>query len=130
MSESCKVLMIEDEKDILYSFEQVFENFEDVEFFGAESALQGIEVARAQCPGVILLDLHMPHMSGEAAFVELKKILPESKFIVMTGWGDEETKQRIERMGVDAYFSKPVKLEGLVTKIMGFLRNHSEVKNG
>ena len=116
-----KVLMIEDEKDIIYSLAQVFENFKHIKFIGTESALQGIELAKVERPSVVLLDLHMPRMSGEEALVELKKLLPEAKFIVMTGWEDGETKQRIERKGVDAYFSKPMDLEKLVTKIINLL---------
>ena len=130
MNELCKVLMIEDEKDIIYSLAQVFENFRNIKFIGAECALQGIELARVERPGVILLDLNMPHVSGEEALVRIKQLLPESKFIVMTGWGDEETKQRIERMGVDAYFSKPMNLERLVAKIMSFFRISPGVENG
>jgi CheY-like chemotaxis protein len=113
--------MIEDEKDIIYSLRQVFENFKHITFIAAESALEGIELAKAERPGVILLDLHMPRVSGEEALSELKKILPQAKIIVMTGWENKDTQQRIEKMGVDAYFSKPVGLEKLVTKIINLL---------
>jgi len=121
MDEPYKVLMIEDEQDIIYALAQVFENFKHIKFFGAESAVQGIELAKAERPGVVLLDLHMPRMSGEEALAELKKLLPETKFIIITGWDDGETKRRIERMGIDAYFSKPMDLERLVTKIISLL---------
>lgn len=116
-----KVLMIEDEKDIIYSLAQVFENFKHIKFLSAESALQGIKLAKAERPDVILLDLHMPRMSGEEALKNLKEILPGSKFIIMTGWEDGETKQRIEKMGVDGYFTKPMNLEKLITKIISLL---------
>ena len=130
MNEQYKVLMIEDEKDIIYALAQVFENFKHIKFLGAESALQGIELAKAERPGVILLDLHMPRMSGEEALAELKKLLPETKFIVITGWDDGETRLRVERMGIDAYFSKPMNLEKLVTKIISLLMIKNEVENG
>ena len=130
MSEQYKVLMIEDEKDIIYSLAQVFENFKHIKFIGAESALQGIELAKVERPGVILLDLHMPRMGGEEALAELKGLLPEAKFIIMTGWEDGETKQRIESIGVEAYFSKPMDLEKLVTKIIYLLMIKDEVRNG
>lgn len=121
MSEQYKVLMIEDEKDIIYSLTQTFQNFKHIKFLSAESALLGIEIAKVEQPGVILLDLHMPRMSGEEALAELKKNLPQTKYIVMTGWDNGETKKRIEKMGVDAYFQKPVDLEKLITKIISLL---------
>ena len=58
-------------------------------------------------------------MNGEEALRELKPLLPGTKFIVMTGWEDGQTKSRITReIGVDAYFEKPVELEKVITKVI------------
>ena len=113
--------MIDDEADIVSFFSKTFENFKHIQFFTALRAGQGIEIAKQERPAVILLDLRMPGMNGEEALTELKKFLPETKFIVMTGWEDGETKERIEGLGVSAYFSKPVDLEKVVTKIMSLI---------
>lgn len=118
---SYKVLMIDDEFDIVDFFAQTFENFPQIQFFMALRAGQGIEIAKKEKPDVILLDLRMPEMGGEEALIELKKFLPATKFMVMTGWEDGETRERIEKIGIAAYFSKPVDLEKVVTKIMSLL---------
>lgn len=113
-----KVLLIDDEKDVIGFFEKAFANFKNVKFFTATRAWQGIELAKREKPRVILVDLRMPEISGEEALRELKPLLPETKFVVMTGWDDGETRQRILReVGVEAYFDKPVDLERVVSKV-------------
>jgi DNA-binding NtrC family response regulator len=121
MADKFKVLMIDDEKDIVTFLSKTFANFPNIQFLTALRAVQGIEIAKVEKPQVIMLDLRMPGMNGEEALGELKKILPECKFIVMTGWDDGATQERIEKIGVAAYFSKPVDLEKLVTKVINLV---------
>ena len=117
-----KVLMIEDETDLIRFFEQVFQNFKQIEFFSAERGREGVEIAKREKPKVIILDLLMPGFSGEEALKELKVLLPETKFVIITAWNDGITRERIEnQIGVDAYFEKPVDLEQVVGKIMELL---------
>ena len=113
--------MIDDEHDIVNFFSKTFQNFKHINFMAADRAAKGIEIARQEKPGVVMLDLRMPGMNGEEALIELKKFLPETKFIVMTGWEDGETRERIERLGVSAYYPKPIDLEKVVTKIMSLI---------
>ena len=117
--ELSKVLLVEDERDIVECFQGVFQNFPHIKFFSALSARQGVEIAKQEKPQVILMDLRMPGMNGEEALRELKPLLPGTKFIVMTGWEDGQTKSRIMReIGPDAYFEKPVELEKVITKVI------------
>lgn len=113
-----KVLMIEDEEDIVRFFEKTFRHFKHIQFFSALRAGQGIELAKKERPKVILLDLRMPGINGETALKELKVLLPETKFVIVTGWDDGLTKQRIqEEIGVDAYYEKPIDLEKVLSKV-------------
>ena len=118
MEEKFKVLMIDDEPNIVGFFAKTFENFSHIQFFTALRAGQGIEIALKEKPQVVLLDLRMPGMNGEEALAELKVQLPAAKFIVMTGWEDGATRERIENMGIAAFFSKPIDLEKVITKVM------------
>ncbi len=114
-----KVLMIEDEADLILFFEEVFKNFPQIQFLSAMRGREGVEIAKREKPNVVILDLRMPGFSGEEALKELKVILPETKFVVVTAWDDGITKDRIEnQIGVDAYFEKPIDLEQVIGKIM------------
>lgn len=117
-----KVLMVDDETDIVNFFAQTFKNFRHIDFLSADQAVKGIETAKKEKPDVILLDLRMPGMGGEEALATLKQELPKTKFIIMTGWEDGSTRQRIEKeIGVDAYYTKPVDLEKVIAKIMSLM---------
>ena len=122
MSNLNKVLMIEDEADLVRFFTETFKNFKQIEFFSALRAREGIELAKRERPKVIILDLKMPGFSGEEALQELKVLLPETKFVVVTAWDDGTTRERIEKeIGVAAYFEKPVDLERIIGKVMELL---------
>lgn len=113
-----KVLLIDDEKDVVDFFQKTFSNFKHVKFFAATRAWVGIELAKKEKPRVMLIDLRMPEIDGEEVLRELKPLLPETKFVIMTGWDDGQTRERIVReVGVDAYFDKPVDLEKVVSKV-------------
>ena len=117
-----KVLMVDDEKDILDFFTKAFQGFSHIDFLASTSAQKGVEIAKAERPEVVLMDLRMPGMNGEEALRELKSLLPKTKFIIMTGWEDGETRERLENeIGVAAYYTKPVDLEQVVTKVMNLI---------
>ena len=115
-----RILMIDDEKDIGSFFAKTFAHFKHIEFLLSDRAAEGVQIAKREKPGVILLDLRMPGMNGEEALAELKQFLPNSKIIIMTGWEDGETQSRIEAMGVDAYYTKPIDMEKVITKVLSF----------
>lgn len=113
-----KVLLIDDEEDVVDFFRQAFSHFAHVKFFSAVRARQGIEIAKTEKPEVIMMDLRMPEMGGEEALKQLKPLCPSSKYVVMTGWDADQIKERITtEIGVDAYFEKPVDLERVITKV-------------
>ena len=117
-----KVLMIEDEADLVTFFKETFKNFKNIEFFAAERGREGVEIAKREKPKVVVLDLRMPGFSGEEALKELKALLPGTKFVIVTAWNDGITQERLEKdIGVDAYFEKPVDLERVIGKIMALL---------
>ena len=117
-----KVLLIDDEADIAGFFSKIFKNFKHIQFLTSNRAADGVEIAKREQPAIILLDLRMPGMNGEEALRILKKELPATKFILMTGWEDGDTQERMEKdERVSAFFTKPVNLEEVVTKVINLL---------
>ena len=117
-----KVLMIEDEEDLIRFFEEAFRNFKQIQFLSSTRGREGIEIAKREKPAVILIDLRMPGLNGEETLKELKVLLPGTKFVIVTAWNDGTTRERIEKqIGVDAYFEKPMDLEPVIGKVMSLL---------
>jgi CheY-like chemotaxis protein len=85
----------------------------DVEMaLDGETALQAIETFH---PSVVLMDLGMPGMSGYAVAKRMRA-LPRFKdvtLVALTGWGQEEDRQRTREAGFDHHLVKPVNLEEL-----------------
>jgi two-component system, NtrC family, response regulator AtoC len=77
-----------------------------------EEALKKISGGRAEYP-VILSDIRMLEVSGMAVLREVKKYLPESVMILMTGFGSMEGALEAIREGAFDYISKPFKLDEL-----------------
>ena len=81
------------------------EGFEIREAGDGEVALS---MARADPPDLVFLDLNIPGTSGADVLVELKSdpSTRDARVIIVTALGDEE-RERVMRLGADAYFTKP-----------------------
>jgi DNA-binding NtrC family response regulator len=66
---------------------------------------------------VVLLDLSMPHMSGEDTFPELRKIRPEVKVIISSGFSEAQTMALFRGQQVSGFVQKPYTSTGLAEKV-------------
>jgi DNA-binding response OmpR family regulator len=87
----------------------------------AHDGLEGLELARKFQPHVALLDLGMPKLDGYEAARSIRKQSWGQKMmlVALTGWGQEEDKQRTREAGFDAHLVKPIDfdvLEELIDK--------------
>jgi hemerythrin-like metal-binding protein/PAS domain S-box-containing protein len=76
-------------------------------------ALQAFEAHRDQIR-LVLLDLVMPKMDGEAAFRELRRAGARMPIILSSGYGPEEALQRFSGKGLAGFLQKPYRLQALV----------------
>jgi DNA-binding NtrC family response regulator len=61
----------------------------------------------------VILDLTMPHMDGEQCFRELRKIKPDVKVIITSGYDEYEVSQKFVGQGLAGFVQKPYKLSVL-----------------
>ncbi len=75
----------------------------------ALSGADGIEVARAFLPDVILCDLGLPHLDGleVAEAIRADPAMRGVRLIAITGYGGPEDVERALRAGFDAHLTKP-----------------------
>jgi PAS domain S-box-containing protein len=72
---------------------------------------------RAEEIRVVLLDMTMPVMSGEQTLVELKKIDPEVRVVLSSGFNEVEAIRRFEGRGLAGFIQKPYTAAALAEKI-------------
>lgn len=85
----------------------------------AEDGASGLKKARAKHYAVVFTDIRMPGMNGVEVYRRLKHISPDSRVIVMTGYGLAEMIQEALDLGAFADVKKPFDLEliyGLVER--------------
>lgn len=87
----------------------------------AFSGVEAIRAARTFRPDVIIMDLAMPDIDGfEAARRIRGEWGPSLKLIALSGWGQDEDRQKAREAGFDAHWVKPVEMQDLQGLLAGF----------
>src|SRR5258708_3836263 len=107
-----KLLVIDDEEGVRYSFRRAFES-DKVEVITAATAAEGLEVASKTAPDVVVLDLQLPDGSGLDVFREIRAETPKRPVIFITAHGTTEAAIEAMKSGAFDYLVKPVDLERL-----------------
>ena len=112
-----RVLIVDDEVSICKNLKAFLEDF-GYEVFMAHNGKDGLKNFHSNLPDLVILDLHMPQMSGHDLLIDLKQTHPDIPKIVMSGVGViSEAMQTVEEGGWD-FISKPIPdLDVLLHKI-------------
>jgi len=108
------ILVVDDEPDVEALFRQQFRrDLRDGRFTmqfaqSAQAALQFIGDATDVSLILILSDINMPGMSGLELLPKAKALRPDVPVIMITAYGDPETKRKALERGADALFTKPI----------------------
>ncbi len=108
------VLVVDDEPDGEMLFRQQFRRDLCVGRFtmefaqSAPMALQRIADAAGVSLILILSDINMPGMSGLELLPKAKALRPDVPVIMITAYGDAETKRKALEQGAEALFTKPI----------------------
>jgi two-component system nitrogen regulation response regulator GlnG len=106
------VLVIDDDESVRYSFSRVFGSDTDT-VLTAQTAAEGLQLARKCDPDVVVLDLQLPDRSGLDLFVELRQEAPKRPVVFITAHGTTQTAIEAMKGGAFDYLTKPVDLERL-----------------
>jgi CheY-like chemotaxis protein len=117
------VLVVDDEPDVEMLFRQQFrrdlrEGRFTMEFAqSGDAALQRITDATGMSLILILSDINMPGMTGLELLPKAKATRPDVPVIMITAYGDAETKRKALEGGADALFTKPIDFGALRSEI-------------
>ena len=124
------ILLVDDEDDILefvgYNLKK-----EGYTVLTSNNGRDAINIAVAQNPHLILLDVMMPEMDGIETCREMKRIkaLENTIIVFFTARNEDFTQILGLDAGADDYITKPIKPSVLVSKVNSLLRRHNDAKN-
>lgn len=101
-----KVLVVDDQFGIRCMLQELLEGV-GYEVLLAESGYVAVEVAKAERPLVILMDMKMPGMDGIDALAELKEMGMAGNVIMMTAYGELKSVQEAKALGANGFIAKP-----------------------
>lgn len=79
------------------------------------SGAQAIELARSWKPDVVLVDLHLPDISGYDVAKSIRsEAWRELTIVAVTGWMRDRNDERLRQAGFDGYLTKPVPIAELI----------------
>jgi CheY-like chemotaxis protein/PAS domain-containing protein len=80
---------------------------------------EAVKLFREHAPDIsaVLLDVTMPGLGGVEAFVEMRKIRPDARIILSSGYSEEEVAARFRGGEIDGFLQKPYEPEALIQKL-------------
>ena len=120
---SLLILVVDDEPDVEVLFRQQFRRELRAGRFAMEfarsapMALQRITNAGDEPLILILSDINMPGMSGLELLPKVKAIRPDVPIIMITAYGDPDTKRKALENGAEALLTKPIDFGTLRSEI-------------
>ena len=108
------VILIDDEEQALKSFEMALRSANMNNVISCHDSRDVMPLLQSRDVEVMLLDLRMPHISGEELLPVIISDYPEVPVIVVTGANDVETAVRCMKQGAFDYIVKPIEKSRLV----------------
>ena len=112
------ILLCDDSEDVRAYIKREIARYPDLEVVGeAGNGLEGIELATALQPDLMLLDLAMPVLDGASALPAILKGAPDVKVIVLSGLEKSAFQEKLLSLGAVAYIEKGTSLKAIVDAI-------------
>jgi len=123
MSENLKILIVDDEPDILEFLRYNLEK-ESFTVYSASDGPSGLEEAKKQQPDLILLDVMMPGMDGIEVCSELRRDENFENTIIafLTARNEDYSQIMGLENGADDYIAKPIRPRVLIARLKALLR--------
>ncbi len=125
--EEKKVLVIDDESNILDSVKMVLE-YEKYSVKTAKTGLDGIEIFKEFKPQIVLLDVKMPGFSGIDVLRNLKQVEKNTEVIMISGHSGIEEAVEASKLGAFDFLEKPVAREKLTLTVRNAFEKNSLIR--
>ncbi len=118
-----KVLIADDHALVREGIAAFLKLCDDIEVVAeASDGIEAIEKIRKHRPDIIIMDVNMPKLGGLETTVEIKKMHPEIKILVLTQYEDREYIARFLKAGVSGYLLKKAVGSDLIAALRAIVR--------
>jgi len=122
-----KLLLIDDEADVQYSFRRIFDSPE-VELNTASSGEEGLKVIPKFKPDLVLMDIRMGGMNGLETLRCIRQLDSKLLVILMTAYGTTQTAIEAMKLGAYDYLLKPFEVPRLKEIVGNALKAARDMK--
>lgn len=131
MNEPYKILLVDDEPDILEFLSYNLKK-EGYNVFTAGNGKEAVTVAKKENPQLIILDVMMPDMDGIETCREIRDIpaLKDVMIAFLTARSEDYSQIAGFDVGADDYINKPIKPRVLISRIKALLRRGTNSDSG
>ena len=119
-----KILLVDDDRDVLEMLLSIFQRAGYTNLRTAASGAEALRIWQEEQPSLIVLDVMMPDMDG---FQVLQKIREKNNVpvLMLTAKSDEEDKVSGLRLGADDYLTKPFSINELMARVNSLIRRYT-----
>jgi DNA-binding NarL/FixJ family response regulator len=115
---SVRVLLVDDHALVRSGLQTTLEKDSRVQVIGgAANGAEGVEMARALRPDIVLMDIQMPVLNGIEATKQIVREIPETRVIMLTMYQEENQELAALRVGALGYVHKDSNPEDLLRAV-------------
>jgi two-component system nitrogen regulation response regulator GlnG len=122
-----KILLIDDEADVQYSFSRIFDS-RDVQLSTASGGEEGLKLIPKLKPDLVIMDVRMGGITGLETLRRLRETDPKQLVIMMTAFGTTQTAIEAMKLGAYDYLLKPFDVPKLKQIVEGALKTARDMK--
>lgn len=108
-----KIMVIDDDPEILESFKNIFEN-SGFQLFLANNGVTAIEEIKREKYHIAFIDLYMPVMNGLETMIRLKESNPDLIAVMISGFRNEQMLEAALKSGAHDYLYKPLDIQDII----------------
>ncbi len=123
-----RVLVADDQRTVRDGLSMLVGLIDGVEVVGAAcDGVQAVELAQAERPDVVLMDLRMPRMEGAEATRQIRTELLDTQVLVLTTYADDESLFPALQAGARGYLTKDASAEEIEQAIRALAAGHTHL---
>lgn len=109
-----RIVLIDDEILVLRGMTMILEEEEEIEIVGtAQDGVTGLNLILDKKPELVFTDIRMPALTGLEMIEQVQQKLPNTVFVIFSGFNEFKYVQKAISFGVLDYLEKPVTVEDL-----------------